>query len=148
MKKHTLLIVTLIFALALSACGGRSELDSNRATWNEQGITHYRFDLTISCFCPFREVMPVKVEVKDGKIVSMTDVNGQPLPEEFRSSFEEAGTMEAIFGLAEKYLAEADKAEVTYDATYGFPSAIVVDQIEMAVDDEISYFVENFEALD
>jgi hypothetical protein len=148
MKKHILLTVLLTLALALSACGAKSELDSNREKWEGQSVTHYRFDLTIACFCPFRSVMPVKVEVLDGKIVSITDINGQPLDDLFRSTFEEAGTVENLFALAEENLANADKVEIVYDATYGFPASIVVDRIEMAMDDEISYFVENFEVLE
>ena len=79
MKKQTLLIALLILTLTLSACGGKSELNKNRDKWDFSGVTHYRFELTISCFCPFMDMIPVTVEVKDGKIVSMTDVNGQPL---------------------------------------------------------------------
>jgi hypothetical protein len=42
---------------------------------------------------------------------------------------------------------DADEVLVTYDATYGFPTSISIDQIKEAVDDEISYQVENFEVL-
>ncbi|MBI2333200.1 MAG: hypothetical protein HYU84_13770, partial [Chloroflexi bacterium] len=55
--------------------------------------------------------------------------------------------IENLFAVAEESLANADKVEITYDPTYGFPASIAVDQIEMAMDDEISYSVENFEVL-
>jgi hypothetical protein len=87
------------------------------------------------------------VEVKDGQIVSLTGVNGQPLPEEFRSTFEQAATVEGLFAVAEENLSNADQVEVTYDAQYGFPASIVVDRIKMAVDDEIAYYVGAFKAL-
>ena len=147
MKKRTLLIAILILALTLSACGAKSELGKNREKWESLGVSHYTFELTISCFCPFFEVNPVTVEVKDGKIVSMTDVSGQPLKEEFRSSFENAATVEGLFAIAEENIANADEVEVTYDAQYGFPASIIVDRIKMAVDDEISYHVEAFQVL-
>ena len=147
MKKQTLLIVFIAFALLLSACGSNAALKSNRDKWEAQSISHYRFDLTISCFCPFRDIIPVTVEVKDGQIVSMTDVSGQPLREEFRATFEQAATIESLFAIAEENIANADKVSVTYDATYGFPTSIVVDRITQAVDDEISYYAENFEVL-
>jgi hypothetical protein len=145
MKTKTTLIILL--ALVLSACGAKSDLTSNREKWDNQKITHYRFNLTIACFCPFREVMPVTVEVKDGQIVSMLDAQGKPLDENFRATFEQAGTIEALFAVAEENLANADKVEITYDGTYGFPASIVVDRIKQAVDDEISYYAENFEVL-
>ena len=147
MKKRTLLIALLILTLTLSACKGTSELNENRAKWDSLGVTHYRFELTIGCFCSFRDVMPVTVEVKDGQIVSLTDVNGQPLTEEFRATFEKAATVDGLFAVAEENLSNADQVEVTYDAQYGFPASIVVDQIKMAVDDEIAYYVGAFKAL-
>jgi hypothetical protein len=147
MKKRTLLIALLILALTLSACGAKSELGKNRDKWESMGVTHYRFELRISCFCPFMDIMPVTVEVKDGKIVSLTDASGQPLRDEFRTTFGEAATVEDLFAIAKENLSNADQVEVTYDATYGFPSSIVVDRIKMAVDDEIAYYVGAFKAL-
>jgi hypothetical protein len=93
------------------------------------------------------DVIPVTMEVKDGKIVSMTDVSGQPLKEEFAQTFKEAATVEGLFAIAEENIANADQVEVTYDANYGFPASIVVDRIKMAVDDEISYYVGAFQVL-
>jgi hypothetical protein len=147
MKKRTLLITLLILILTLSACGGKSELGKNRGKWDLAGVTHYRFELTISCFCPFMDVIPVTVEVQNGQIVSLTDVNGQPLSDNFRATFEKAATVEGLFAVAEENLSNADQVEVTYDAQYGFPASIVVDRIKLAVDDEISYYVESFEVL-
>lgn len=147
MKTRTLLLTLLILALSLSACGGKSELGENRAKWDSAGVTHYRFELTISCFCPFMDIMPVVVEVKDGQIVSLTDVNGQPLREEFLETFEEAATVEGLFAVAEDSLSNADQVEVTYDTRYGFPTSISVDWIKMAIDDEIAYYVGAFKVL-
>ena len=147
MKKRTLMIALLILTLALSACGGQLELDKNRARWDSAGVSHYRFELTISCFCPFMDVMPVTVEVKDGQIVSLTDVNGQPLADNFRDTFEKAATVEGLFAIAKENLSNADQVEVTYDAEYGFPVSIVVDRIKLAVDDEIAYYVGAFKVL-
>jgi hypothetical protein len=147
MKKQTLLIFLLILALTLSACQANSDLATNREKWNAAGVNHYTFELIVSCFCPFSEIMPITVEVKDGQIVSMTDVNGQAVEGEFAQYIEEAASMDRLFALAEKNAAEADEIQVTYDAQYGFPAAINVDFIKLAVDDEISYYVNNFKPL-
>ena len=66
---------------------------------------------------------------------------------EFSQYIEEAATIERLFDLAAQNLSEADQVEVTYDAQFGYPSAIRVDFIKMAVDDEISYYVNSFKAL-
>ena len=148
MKKQTLLLTLLVLALTLSACGGTSsEMQTNRDKWNAAKVTHYTFELIVSCFCPFADIMPITVEVKDGKIVSMTDVNGKAVEGEFAQYIEEAASIENLFALAEKNASEAEEIEVTYDAQYGFPASIVVDRIKLAVDDEISYHVEAFQVL-
>ena len=147
MKKQTLLIALLIAALTLSACGTNSELETNRDKWNTAGVSHYTFELIVSCFCPFMDIMPITVEVKDGQIVSMTDVNGKALEGEFVQYIEEAASMDRLFALAEKNASEAEEIQVTYDAQYGFPTAINIDFIKMAVDDEISYYANNFKPL-
>ena len=148
MKKRTLLTILLILVLSLSACGARSELDRNREKWESSGVSHYRFELTISCFCPFMDIIPVVVEVKDGKILSMTGADGKPLTGEFRATFEQAGTVEALFAIAGANLAEADKVEITYDLQYGYPASIKVDRIKLAVDDEISYYIGSFKVIE
>lgn len=147
MKKQTLLFIVLIASLVLSACRAGGELEKNREKWNAQGIGHYRFELTVSCFCAFMDIMPVAVEVKGGKVVSMTGADGQPVSGESRQYFDEAATVEGLFALAAKNLKEAEQVEVKYDAAYGFPTSIVVDMIKLAVDDEISYYVGSFKAL-
>jgi hypothetical protein len=148
MKKHTILFVILALALTLSACGAKSELASNVKKWDAANVSHYRFELTISCFCPFQDIMPVTVEVKDGQIVSLTDVTGQPLREDFRTTFEEAATVERLFAIAKENIANADQVDVTYDAEFGFPASISVDRIKLATDDEIGYSIGAFKVLE
>lgn len=73
----------------------------NREKWESQNITHYRFDLEISCFCPvFWGTMPVTIEIKDGQIISMMDVNGIALDDYLYKEIEDTGTIEKLFDLA------------------------------------------------
>jgi hypothetical protein len=147
MKKQKWVFIVLTLAVIVSACSGGA-LQSNREKWDSQAVSHYRFNLSIGCFCPYHEIMPLTVEVKDGQVVSLTDVNGQPVREEFRANFEEAATVERLFAIAEEAASGgADEIKVEYDATYGFPSSISIDYIKEAMDDEISYHVLNFEVL-
>ncbi|MEW6241740.1 MAG: DUF6174 domain-containing protein [Chloroflexota bacterium] len=147
MKKQNRILIALVLVLFLSACSGGA-LQSNREKWDSQAASHYRFNLSIGCFCPYHEIMPLTVEVQDGQIVSMTDVNGQPVREEFRANFEEAATIEGLFAIVEQAASGgADEIKVEYDAAYGFPSSISIDYIKEAMDDEISYHVLNFEVL-
>ena len=73
MKK--LILIVLAFILVACSAGG-SELSRNQQKWEDANITHYRFELNISCFCAFRDQMPLTVEVKDGQIVHMATADG------------------------------------------------------------------------
>lgn len=143
-------ILLLVLALLLAACSATSEYDQNLKKWQEANIDHYRFDLFIGCFCPFRDVMPLTIEVQNGEVISITQVDGVVVTADDPSYelFIPAANMDALFAMLEADLnGDADEVLVTYDANYGFPTSISIDQIKEAVDDEVYYQVENFEVL-
>lgn len=146
MKKIFLLGIVLV----LAACGGggtSSEFDQNVTKWNDANINHYRMQLSVSCFCPFRDINPITVEVKDGQIVSMIGVNGAEIldTDPVYESLSQYATIDALFTWLGDALANADKVEVSYDVVYGFPTTVAVDYITEAIDDEIWIEVSNFE---
>jgi hypothetical protein len=146
LKRSTIILLAL--ALLLAACSPASALEQNRLKWADQKISHYRFNLSIGCFCAFRSQMPLTIEVQDGKIISIETVDGSPIVEGTREIFEKAGTVENLFAVIEEAQATgADELTVVYDPTYGFPSQISIDQSKSMADEEISYIVENFQVL-
>ena len=148
MKKITLLLLALI----LAACSaGGSELSRNQSKWQDANVTHYRFQLSVGCFCLFRSQMPLTVEVKDGEVVSMTRPDGTTVNSTDPSYdiFESYATIDRVFlKLEADQTGDADEVIVTFDSTYGFPANVAVDNIKEAIDDEISYQVSNFEVLE
>ena len=145
-------IILLLLAFILAACsfGTSSELDKNLQKWQDSGITHYRFSLNIGCFCPFRDQMPITVEVQNGEIISMNASDGTPIAatDPGYETFSRYATIDRIFSTLEAGLAgDADEVTVTYDPTYGFPNEIYFDYIQAAADDELSLSVSNFEVL-
>jgi hypothetical protein len=148
MKK--LILITLVFILTACSFGTSSEFKKNRQTWQDSGITNYRFSLTVGCFCPFRDQMPLTVEVQNGEIISMTTPDGTLVAatDPNYETFSHYATIERIFSKLEAGLAgDADEVTVTYDPARGFPSEIYFDYIKAAVDDELSLTVSNFEVL-
>jgi hypothetical protein len=142
--------ILILLAIALSACTAapKSELSRKRATWDSAHITNYRFSLFIGCFCVFRDRMPLLVEVRDGEVVSMTYSDGAVVPETERDFFNRFATIDKIFAELESGQAsKADEVKVTYDATYGFPDQVNVDQIKNAMDDEYSLQISDFQVL-
>ncbi len=143
-------ILIMVLSFMLAACSATSEYDQNLKKWQDATIDHYQFDLFIICFCPFRDVMPLTIEVQNGEVISITQVDGVTVAADNPSFdlFMSAASVDALFAILDSSLnGDADEVLVTYDATYGFPTSISIDHIKEAVDDEIYYQVENFEVL-
>lgn len=144
-------IILLLLALTLAACSaGGTELSRNQSKWQDANITHYRFQLSVGCFCLFRSQMPMTVEVKDGEVVSTVDVNGEafPLDDPMSEFVIKYTTIGRIFSeLDSDSVREADKLTVSYDPTYGFPAEVAIDYIELAADDELYLTISAFEPL-
>ena len=146
----------IVMALVLTACsafagasGNQSEIEQNKEKWQDANISHYRYNLHLSCFCAFVENMPLVIEVQDGEVVSMEYQNGNEIDPAIRQDlFEKYATIDRIFAELEADLnGAADKVTIEYDATYGFPTRADIDFIEEAIDDELYLTVSDFEAL-
>lgn len=116
----------------------RLALEFNRTRWKLLGPSHYRYELRLDCRCTNLSLMPFKVEVLDGKILSMTDVNGQRTIKGF--------SMDGLFDLIQKELYQARMTRVKYNGKYSFPAVIMIDETNW-IDDERIYTVSNFEVL-
>jgi hypothetical protein len=151
MKKIALLcLVFFISAACLSTCGSsqRPAYKQARSLWESQGIEHYRFHFEIGCNCPWREMMPLAVEVQNGEIVSMTSSNAEEISPALMETFRPHGTIESLFELLDSATStRVYKLEVEYDDAYGFPVSIIIDPYRMITDDATGYYVSDFEVL-
>ena len=151
-------------AIVLSGCATianagqpKSEVEQARDQWQAANISHYRFNLTLGCFCAFSQDMPLVIEVKDGQVVSMKYQSGKEIEAGNLEYFQRFATMDKLFdeianGFADKGNVDtagqkADEVKVTYDETYGFPTQISIDRIKEAIDDELGLTISNFEKL-
>lgn len=153
--KTKLVSFLLVMAFLLSACGAAvsagsgSALDQNRAKWEAQNINHYRYTLVVTCFCIFAGA-EVTYEVQNGQVVNQTV---QPHPDrqidtaEIEEFYQQYNTIEKVFDFLEQASNEADEVTVEYDATYGYPTEISVDNIKEAIDDELYLSLKNLEVL-
>ena len=143
--------ISLFFALVLtlSACSGGSAFQKNHEKWEGQNINHYRFTVAVSCFCPFANV-EVTYEVLNGQVVdqfvqsSPDNLVDEALVSDFYQPY---NTIEKVFDYVGRAVNEADKTTIEYDTTYGFPTNVSVDWIELAMDDEMYLTLSNFEGL-
>ena len=143
-------LIFIFIALALAACsaGGQTEIERNQEKWQDAGISHYRYNLFVGCFCVFSQDMPLVIEVQDGKVVSMEYQSGNEIDATNRELFEKYATIDRIFTELETDInGAADEVVVKYDPTYGFPTEASIDFIKEAIDDELYLTLSNFEEL-
>jgi Family of unknown function (DUF6174) len=148
-------LLFIVLTLALAACtavgnamGNQSEIEQNKEKWQDANISHYRYNLFISCFCVFNEDMPLIIEVQDGKVVSMEFQSGKEIDQSLLELFNKYATIDRIFADVEAGLnGAADHVVVKYDTTYGFPAEVTIDVEQQAADDELYLTISNFEEL-
>ena len=148
MKKLFLLALTLL--LIACATPVHNDFEGQRRKWQEADIAHYRFELNLICFCPFRHRMPLRIEVLNGQVVMMKDKSGHAvtaMDSDYRY-FSRYATFDRLFSeLRSNLSGKAYKVAAAYHSSYGFPTRITIDRIKGAADDELSLTVSAFERL-
>lgn len=98
---------------------------------------NYSYRLEVLCYCP--QVGAVRVTVKDGKVteaISTTgEARGQAAPEFARLSINDI--------IARANDPQVDEAEVTWPTGQDHPSVVILDQLRMATDDEVTYTIKD-----
>lgn len=142
----------LLLSLLLAGCSAYppsgSDVERNLDKWEAQGITDYRFNLNIGCFCAWSDLMPLTIEVRNSETVSIS-AHGQQVTDPILGNFMQYDTVEDLFKvILSAQESGADEIKTEYDPVYGFPTTIAIDFIEMAMDDEMGIFVTEFEVFE
>ena len=105
--------------------GQLSELQQRRAAWVARGITDYRFQLQISCFCGGDITRPVLIEVRDGAVAKVWDLEtGRPV-----ANTALYPTITRLFDAAIAKRANGGNVSVAYDQALGIPVRLEVGTI-------------------
>lgn len=148
MRKILFVLLAVLMTGCASLVGQASgEVKSEQEKWQDANISHYRYELSISCFCIFAQDMPLVIEVKDGEAVSMAYKSGKEIDPALLADFQRYDSIDKIFAELEKAKSHAERVEVTYDEKYGFPTQVTIDNALQAADDELYLTISNFEAL-
>lgn len=112
------------------------EVETAFRQWIASGITSYRFELYISCFCVYYE--PFRIRVEDGIVVEVLgngNISSAGLPL----------TIDALFlDIKQRLSANPDAARVEFDPDFGYPFLASFDMDFRIADEEISYQVNEF----
>ncbi len=147
--------VFLPLTLALVACGlaplGPSspadDLRAARAEWERQGISSYRYTVHRSCECLPEATAPARVEVRDGRTVSVAATTGgrQLRPEDFG----QYDTVEELFAVIEEAISrDPYRFSASYDERLGYPLGYSVDFDREHADDEGGLAITDFEVIE
>lgn len=151
-------IFILLCVLFLSSCGSLlddkkdNDFAKNKALWQKQGIENYSFTYSKYCFCPGLQ-KPATIVVKADTIHAVIDPEtNEPIRDpqtqelmrvKFPNSFQTINELFEVIGNARE---KADKLNVEYNQKVGYPKSVEIDYIEEAVDDEVSYVLDDFRA--
>jgi Family of unknown function (DUF6174) len=133
----------LAMALSMAGCDliepddrveAARELARAHALWTDAGVEGYQLSLFRTCFCPREYQGPVSLTVVgDSVTAAVYEATGEPVPADRMPVFPTvAGLFEV---LAEALASRAERVEVTYDATLGYPRDLFID-VELSIADE------------
>lgn len=121
--------------------------------WNEAKSNNYEFTFNVGCFCPV--YTPARIIVQADTVYKILNPGTEDslMVQVDESSFQYAGdvypevykTIDELFDViinARKQ--SANKIEVKYNSTAGYPESISIDYVKDAIDDEIGYTVSNY----
>jgi hypothetical protein len=101
--------------------GSEGSLRQRWAEWQATGIRSYGFNLERSCFCPVDAITPARVDVRDGRVVSVRAlIDGRALPPQF------VPTIDSLFRWAIREAGQNGHVEVTYDPLLSHPVRLVI----------------------
>lgn len=113
---------------------------ASQSTYPDFAPPDYTFRLEVLCFCP--QVGAVRVEVRDGKVVSATTLgSGRGVRKGAEAPAYARKTINDVIALANDTTASSVK--VTWPDGQDYPSSVAVDRMANATDDEVTYTVKN-----
>jgi len=120
------------------------EIDESRAAWEATKPAEFTYVIRRSCFCPRRITRPFRVSESSG-IVRATVPETSPIGSESDLvELPDTLSIDSVFELLADAVREADRINIAYDETFGFPTEIRIDWSARTIDDEDTYRIDQF----
>jgi heat shock protein HslJ len=103
-----------------------------RKKWDRLSGQYYTIQSQRMCFCLPEMSALMKISVLDNSVLSAFDVNsGEAISKDIQ---QEVATVELLFNLIDKAIADGISTEITYNDAYGYPEITKIDVEQLAVD--------------
>ena len=121
----------------------QADLDKHRALWEASRSDNYSFVLEPICFCPQNLLDPVRINVADGKITSVTYVDSGDAPE--HDGYGRYVTIDDLFDTVQEGIdRNAAEVDVSYDPVFGYPTDAAIDYYTRMADEEFRFIVSGY----
>lgn len=157
MNRIRTLFILLSALFLISSCnsivdrGKGDDFRANQNLWKQQKIENYRFEFSKFCYCAGL-FNPATIVVRADTVHAVLDPEtGEPLRDPqtnelvFSKYPESFQTIDEFFKVIESAREKADKLNVEYNQKLGYPETIEIDYIKEAIDDEVTYKIDNLE---
>lgn len=118
--------IALLAGLILTACRGAEgplsitdlrDITVARAKWTQMRPAHYRYESTVSCFCPFEYAQAIVAEVRNGVVVDTRYPDGRPYSYPTMPRL----PIDSLFVQLLEPGENVERVEATFDDRYGYP---------------------------
>ncbi|WP_039988906.1 DUF6174 domain-containing protein [Paraglaciecola arctica] len=121
-------------------------LQSAKAKWDSQSGQYYTIQSQRYCECEDEVSAQMEISVLDNSVLSAFDaVSGDAISKETQ---QEILSVDSLFALIEKAIADGISIEVIYNQEYGYPESTKIDLEQIPVDGGLFIQLSNFEIKD
>jgi len=113
-----------------------------RAIWESNRPANYSFVVQRTCFCAF--VDPLRVTVEGDRVTALTSKGHEMEPGDPALAAVPL-TVDDLLAYAEHAEQEADRSEIGYDPSLGYPTHMEIDWDSTSVDDQVTIEVRDFQ---
>ena len=156
-----IILILLIYNLLFPKAFWQSrELDQNQKKWESQNITHYQMSIDSRGYGYINDRMPLKVEVRDDKIISVVDSRGNNFSPandpDFGPYYPDIFTIQGLFSYAHKTIWDNSyhtiwekfpSIRVTCNPDLGYPEEIFVNPYPEPCCQDLTITVRDFQVL-
>lgn len=141
-------IWAILLLVAVAGCGTtgpggdlRSQIEANRALWQQLGPASYEYGVQRLCFCGPDAIGPVRVTVEDGTVVARVYTeSSDPVPDDFEPLFPDVeGLYDVLLDALDR---DAADINVTWDSVTGLPTEFFIDYNVQIADEELGFRID------